>query len=331
MLTKLFSSNSIFSLVILILLAIVLWAKAFVSITPMLPEIPASPVYHFIYSYLSGFSVICGFVSLGLIILEALLVNNLLAENDLIPRNSYLAAFVFVIVTGVFSDLVILNPILLSNFFLITAVWLFLKLYEEHESYATVFNIGTLLSLASMVYLPSFAFIMLVWTGFIIYRLFSWREWFISILGFALPYLFLGSYYFWNNCLTVKIATYKNALGFINFFDYSPTFYTKVVLCVMGFVLFISAFGILRLINEKAIRIRKFLSFFIWFLILAIFSLNLSINYGISGFVLLLTPVSFLITLYVSYSKKPLWAEGVLIVLTLLLITGRLGLWNIFN
>jgi hypothetical protein len=331
MLTKLFSSNSIFSLVILILLAIVLWAKAFVSITPMLPEIPASPVYHLIYSHLSDYSVICGFVSLGLIILEALLINNLLVENDLIPRNSYLAAYVFVIMTGVFSDLIILNPILIANFFLITAVWLFLKLYEEHESYATVFNIGTLLSIASMVYLPSFAFIILIWAGFIIYRLFSWREWFISIIGFALPYLFLGSYYFWNDCLVSKIASYKNALGLINFFDYSPALYTKFVIGVIGLIVFISTIGILRLINEKAIRIRKFLSFFVWFLLLSIVCLNLSVNFGLMGFVLLFTPAAFLITLYVNFTKKPAWAEGMLIVLALLLITGRLGLWNIFS
>jgi hypothetical protein len=313
------------------LLAIVLWAKAFVSIAPMLPEIPASPVYHFIYVHLSGFSVICGFVSLGLIILEALLINYILAENDLIPRNSYLAAFVFIIVTGVFSDLIILNPILIANFFLIAAVMLFLKLYEEHESYATVFNIGTLLSLASMVYLPSFALILLIWAGFIIYRLFSWREWFISIIGFALPYLFLGSYYFWNNCLALKIASYKTALGLINLFDYSPTLYTKIVMGVLAFVIFISSSGILRLINEKAIRIRKFLSFFIWFLLLCIVCLNLSVHFGVLGFVLLFTPASFLITLYVNFSKRPVWAEGVLIILALLLITGRLGVWNIFS
>jgi hypothetical protein len=328
MLTKLFNSNSIASLAILIMLAIALWAKAFVNIVPMAGPFFASPLYNFVFRYIGDLKIICAFITITLLIFEALLINYILAENDLIPRNSYIAAFIFIIVTGLFKDLIVLNPVLFSNLFIIAALWLLLRLYEETEAYAIVFNIGTLVSVASMFYFPSVIFILLIWAGFIIYRIFSWREWLISIIGLTLPYLFLGTYYFWNDCLTTKILSYKEVLKFVNFYDYSPTIYVYIVIALLGLLLLLSVARLLSIINEKPIRIRKSISFMIWFFIISFISLNLSSNFSVLGFVMMFASLTVLLTLYISYSKKPLWVEGILMLLSFLLISGRLGLWN---
>ncbi len=330
MLNKLFNSNSISSLVILILTVLIFWAIAFTSAVPMANPIPVSPLYNIVFRYIGDLSVVCAFITLGLLILEALLINYVLSENDLIPRNSYIAAYIFILVTGLFNDHIILHPVLIANLFIIAAFWLFLKLYEEHDAYTTVFNTGTLISIASMFYFPSTVFILLIWAGFIIYRLFSWREWFISILGFLLPYLFLGSYYFWNDCFAAKISLYKEAFKFINFNNFSTTTYIYIILAVLGLLSSFALFKLLVIINEKAIRTRKFLSIMIWYLIISFASLNLSAEFGVFGFVMMLTSVSVIITLYINYSKKSILTEGVLILLALLFISGRLGLLS-FN
>ena len=328
MLTKIFNSNSIGSLVILIMLAIVLWAKGFVNIAPMDGPFVASPLYNFVFRQIGDLKVICAFISILLLVFEALLINYILTENDLIPHNSYMTAFIFIIITGLFNDLIILNPVVFSNLFIIAAIWLFLRLYEETEAYAIVFNIGTLVSVASMFYFPSVIFIVLIWVGFIIYRIFSWREWLISIIGLALPYLFLGTYYFWNDCLTAKILPYKEAFGFINFYDFSPTLYVYIVIAFLGLLLLFSVFNLLSIINEKPIRIRKSLSFMTWFLIISFFSMYSSPNFQLLGFVMMFPSFIVLLTLYLSYSRKPRWIEGILMLLSFLLISGRLGLWN---
>jgi len=328
MLKKIIYSNSIFSLVILILMIIVLWAKVFTNTDSMMPSIPSSPLYHFVYKLLNNHIIICSFISIALITLEALLVNYTLSENDLIPLNSYVAAFLFVVISSFFNDLIILNPVLIADLFLIIAIWLFLRLYEEHEAYATVFNIGTLLSVASMVYFPSILFCILIWIGFIIYRSFSWREWLISIIGFVLPYVFLASYYFWNDCFLSKVHEYRQSLDFIDLHKFSPTIYANIIFAILVLVLFFGIIKLLFIINEKAIRIRKFLSFFIWFVIISFVSLNFSAKYGILGFIMLITAASVIFTLYINNLKKSFWSESILIVLFLLLISGRLGLWN---
>jgi hypothetical protein len=294
----------------------------------MSAAVEASPLYNLLYRNLGSFSILCSLVAVVLVFFEALLVNYMLSENDLIPRNSYIAAFMFILVSGYFSDIILLNPVLMANGCIIAAIWLFLRLYEEHEAYSTVFNIGSLLSVASMFYFPSVVFIFLIWIGFILYRMLSWREWFISILGFAFPYLFLATYYFWNDCLAAKVMEYKHALHLVNFLDFSPTRYAYIVLVVLGLFLLISVFKLLFAINEKSIRIRKFLSFFIWLLIISFISLDLSASYYDLGFVMLLMPVSVFFALYLSFLKRIKLAEYILYVLIILLATGRFGLWS---
>jgi hypothetical protein len=208
---------------------------------------------------------------------------------------------------------------------------MFLPLYEKHEAYATVFNIGTLLSVASMFYLPSFIFVLLIWVGFIIYRIISWREWFISILGLIFPYIFLGTYYFWNDCLLSKIVSYKNALSLINFQDFHLSLYTLIIVSFLGIILILSLFKFITTINEKQIKIRKFLSFIIWFFLISSISLLPSVKYGILSYMVMIPSASVLITLYLSNAKKHLWAEGILISLTLLLIAGRFGLLSLWT
>ena len=329
MLNKLFNSNSIFSLVILIFTVLIFWAIAFANAVPMANPIPASPLYNIVFSYIGDLFFICALITIVLVIFEALLINYVLLNNDIIPRNSYIAAYIFVIISGLFNDNIILQPVMIANLFIILALWLFLRLYEEHDAFTTVFNIGTLISIASMFYFPAAVFILLIWAGFIIYRLFSWREWVISILGFLLPYLFLGSYYYWNDCFIAKINVYKEVFKFINFNDFSPAIYTYIVLAVMGLLLFISLFKLLIIINEKAIRIRKFLSIMIWYLIISFVSLNLSAEFGVLGFLMMSISASVIITLYINYSKRPLWVESLLILLVLLFISGRFELLSL--
>jgi hypothetical protein len=328
MLTKLFNSNSISSLAILIILAIVLWSKTFINVIPLYDTIPVSPLYKLVYTLFHEYKILSAFIAIALIISEALLLNQVLSKNDLIPKNSYLGAYIFIIISSLFSDIILLNPILIINIFIITAIGMFLPLYEKREAYAAVFNIGTLLSVASMFYFPSFILILLIWVGFIIFRIFSWREWFISILGLIFPYIFLSTFYFWNDCLLSKIESYKNAFSLISFHGFHLSLYVIITVSFLGVILFLSLFKFMITINEKQIRIRKFLSFIIWFFLISSISLLPSGKYSLLSYVMILPSASVLITLYLSNTKKLLWAEGILISLALLLIAGRLGVFG---
>lgn len=331
MLIKIFGSNSIFSLVILILLTAVLWSKMFFAENVFMGYMPVSPFYNFFVSNFSGMIIISSFITFSLVFFQALLMNNILVENDLLPKKTYLAAFLYVLFTASFSDIVLFHPFIFSGILLTFSLMYLLKLYGQSEGYSMVFNIATLVSLSSLFYFPSIVFIFFIWACFIVYRLFAWREWFISIIGLALPYLFLGTYYYWTDRLQLKMDEYLNAFQLINFHNFTPTLSAYIFIVFAGLLLLIAFFRLIKLIGEKAIRIRKLLSIMIWLFLISYVSMVLSPNYGIMGYVILLATASILISLYISNIRKPLRAEIILIVIVIVIAFNRLGILESVN
>lgn len=331
MFTKIFGSNSIFSLIILILLTAVLWSKMFFAENVFVGYIPVSPLYNFFVTNFSGMIIISSFIAFLLVFFQALLMNNILVENELLPKKTYMAAFLCILFTTSFSDVVIFHPIIFSGILLTLALMYLLKLYSQDENYSMVFNIAALVSLSSFFYFPSIVFILFVWACFIIYRLFSWREWVISIIGLTLPYLFLGTYYFWMDRLQLKTDEYLDAFGVINFHDFTPSLSAYIIIVLTALLLLISFFRIMGLIGEKAIRIRKLLSIMIWFFMVSYLSLVISPNYGIMGFVMLLVPASVIISVYISNIRKPFRAEIILIIIVIVVALNRMGILSSIN
>jgi hypothetical protein len=330
MLTKIFSTNTVFTIAIFIVMTLVLWLKVFTNEAAIAAPMLVSPLYHMLFKLLGNLNIISGLIAIALLFYQALLINYVLVENDLVPRKSYMAAFILVIFLSLFNEIIMLNPVLIAGLFIISAVRLIFRLYEEHEAYKTVLNIGTLISVASLFYFPSIVFIMIIWAAFIIYRLFSWREWFISLLGFILPYLFLSTYYFLNDCLMLKILEYKRAFAFLNLNYYSTSIFTFIVLIFLGLLIVVSIIKLLITINERQIRIRKFISMLIWLMIISFASLSLSSNYRIAGFLTILLPASVLFSIFISILRRSVVGEIAIITLILLMITIRLDLWSLF-
>lgn len=331
MITKIFGSNSIFSLVILIILTVVLWGRMFFSETVFIGYIPASPMYNLLYTYFSEMTIITSVITIVTVVFQALLLNNLLIENELIPKKTYIAAFLYVLFTASFGEIVLFHPFIFSGILLTLGLMYLLKLYGQSESYSIVFNIATLVSLSSFFYFPSVVFIFFIWACFIVYRLFAWREWFISIIGLVLPYLFLGTYYYWTDRLQLKINEYLNAFRIVNFHDFKPTLIVYIFIIFTGILLLFSFFRLIGLISEKAIRVRKLLSIMIWLFLISYMSMVISPNYGIMGFVMLLAPASVIISLYVSNIRKPMRTEIILVVIVVVVTISRLEILESVN
>ena len=329
MLRKLLYANSNLPVIIIILVIIITWSRAFTNSAPMLQVVTASPLYDVLFICIGSYPILCKILSLLLITIEAFLINHLLTENELIPRNSYIAAFLFIIFSGLFNEFINLNPILIVNLFIITAIWLFMRLYNLQETYSVVLNIGTLIGIASMFYFPAILFIILIWIGFIINRMIKWREWLISIIGLIIPYFFLTSYYFWFDKLDIKFKEYQNALQIIDFNSFSPTVYTYISIIFIGILLIFSILKLLSIINEKAIRIRKLTSFIIWYMLCTFILLLFSKNYHLLGGFMIFTPLSIIITIFVNNFKKSFWFEGILWILIVLIVSNQVGLWNL--
>ena len=328
MIHRIVNSSGIISLAILVISAILLWSRVFIAKEHIVLPCAASPLYNLVYLSIGGFKIISAFVCIAMIILTAIVVNFVLAGYDLIPRSSYIAAYIFVLITAIFSDFILLSPFIFVGIILIILSWQLFGLYDKSSSLSLVFNMGFLVSVASMFYFPCILFLLWIWITFLIYRIFLWRSWFISIIGFGLPYLFLSSWYFVNGNLGDKLSVYLNALQFIDLSGLAPDLFVWIVIAILGALSLISAARFLKISNERPIKIRKFLAVMIWFYIIVLFCVMISANYFTFGAGLLLLPLTLMIPVFLSSLKRKVITDWIFLLLLFLVISERLGLWD---
>jgi hypothetical protein len=308
MLIRFYRSSYAAQYVSLFLLAVVLWAGAFWRLSePVNDSIAcAGPLYHILMNFTGGIRAVSILLAFFLLLFEAVLLNLILINNDLVPRNNLVPTLVYILLMSSTPGLLMLHPALVANLFFLITLHMVFKLYSEAESYPRVFNTGMMLALASLFYLPSAIFLVFVWMTFLVYRLFSWREWLIILIGFLLPYVYLLSVYFFLG----RITEYTDALvSFLRNFEVFPEFgkLERVTYISSGFIVFFLAPAVLRLmgeINEKIVATRKRFWAVIWFLIISVGWLPFSGSFFILHLPVIYLPVTVFLAWYFSAMKK---------------------------
>lgn len=151
----------------------------------------------FLDSYPSGYFII----TYLLLFTQAISFNQLIASRRLMQKPNYLPAMSYLLITSLFSEWNQLSAPLLLNSILI---WIWAQMSSlnniQHPK-STLYNIGIAIGICSFLYLPSFAFILLIIFSLIIMRPPRAAEWFINILGVLTPWYFLAAFLFLNNNL----------------------------------------------------------------------------------------------------------------------------------
>lgn len=206
---KFFGSSYIIQYVALFLIALVFWIPAFIYPQGMpVNNSLDTPLYLIISGLLGHIPFLVPYLAFLFILVQAILVNAILSFHELIPKNSLLAAFLFVVFFSTSPALQTIYPAMISIFLLIILLHLVFKMYGQEDNITTVFSIAMILSVSSMVYLPVIFLFIFLWQVFLIFRIFSWREWVVSIIGLALPYIYLLTYLWW----TGRVQEYMEAL-----------------------------------------------------------------------------------------------------------------------
>src|SRR6185436_14640377 len=65
-------------------------------------------------------------------------------------------------------------------------------LHNSNKPGASIFNIGLIMGITTLIYQPSLVFILLIWAALFIMRPFRIQEWLINLLGITTPYYFLA-------------------------------------------------------------------------------------------------------------------------------------------
>jgi hypothetical protein len=237
------------------------------------------------------------------VLLQAVLINYLINHYNLLGRPSFLPALMYVVLSGLFTQFLVLSAPLLCNFIIIWLLFKLFELYKTEDSKSLAFDSGMLVATGSLIYLPFTYLILAVWIAFIIFRPFDWREWAASLIGYLTIFFFIGVIYYLNDRLPYLHQIWL-PLG--------SKFALPQVLDKYDFLLLIPVFVILLLGTFKLqenffksyVLIRKAFQLLFLMFILAAVSFYVRPQFGLSHFLLCAVPVAIFFAYYFLYAAK---------------------------
>ena len=139
---------------------------------------------------------IYGLIAFLFLYIQAIGITKLLNDHRLMPKLNYLAGMSYLLITSAFTEWHILSAALIINTLLIWILSALCHIYNSPAPKTTIFNIGMVTGLASLIYFPSIAFSLLIIVGLTITRPFRLQEWIIAFAGIITPYYFLAAWIF---------------------------------------------------------------------------------------------------------------------------------------
>lgn len=213
-------------------------------------------------------------IAMLLVIVQAMLLNRIVNQHNLLGRPSFLPALMYVTISAMLMPFMILSPVLICNFLLIWMIGKFLNIHRRAEINSLMFDMGMIVGAGTLIYFPFIAMFILLLISLLIFRAFNWREWISGFIGFALVYFFLAVYYYWNDTLGqfykiwLPLANPFPGRIQINLNDY-------IVLAPLVVILVLSAYSIRQYFFRSYVQVRKSFQLLFFLFVLAVISFSL--------------------------------------------------------
>lgn len=243
------------------------------------------------------------FIATFLIIIQAVWLNRIINEHNLLGKPTFLPALMYVTASGILTPFTVLSPALLCNFLLIWMIGKFLNIHRRTEVTSVMYDLGFIVGIGTLIYFPFIAMFVLLYVTLLIFRAFSWREWLSGFLGFATVYFFLAVFYFWNDSLS---KFYTIWLPLANPFPSKIriNFYNYIVLIPLLAILGLSGLSIRQNFFRSYVQVRKAFQLLFGLMVLALVSFYLEPQVRIYHFLLAVPPVAVFMAYYFLHAKK---------------------------
>lgn len=311
MLLKALKSNQPYHFVLIPFIAIILWIRSFVQpqAFPFYPGEDAMLLYKPL-SYLLGDSLLLNnIVALLFTILLSFLILKLNVQYTFIRVRSFLPPILFILITSGMPELHAMHPVYPAALFLVITIDRIFNAYEKETIHSNAFDAGIFLAIGSLFYLNLVFFFPLIWFGLIILKpKVNWRDYFLTIIGFALPLLAAYAYYLVAGQQDELIKTLQ-----LNFTSHQMFLREKLpVQIYVGYLLLLTLLGSYFLLSQyadKRISSRKFFKVFFWIFLISL--ILIVANRAISEEIVLLLaiPLTYLISNYFIFMKQQRWGE----------------------
>jgi hypothetical protein len=308
MIIRFFKSSQPASIIFLPMLAIAMWIPAFIK-PHEIDFSAAMPLFEEIAHWLIDFPRLAAFIAMLFVISEAFLLNYLVNQHEVLGRQTDLPAFIYIILISCCYPLLKLHPLLISNLFILISLNKLFGTYRQNSAFSQVFDSGFFISIATLFYLPSALYFLVIWVALVALRPFIWREWTIAFTGFAIPIAFAVAYYYLTDDL--KLFGYKiEANSTFNFFlSYHLEGGYLILTTTLGILFVFSLLKLLTSMEGNKIKTKRIMLVCIFFMFIAIVTTKFSYQHTIVSFVSVFIPFSIFTSNYFLQIKRSWLAE----------------------
>lgn len=252
------------------------------------------------YTFSPSFNV---FLAALLVFAQALILNYLVNHFNLLGKPTFLPALMYVTLSGLFTPFLVLSAPLLCNFLLIWMLFKLFSFYKSPDAKSASFDLGMIVAIGSLVYLPFIYFFITIWIALIIFRPFNWREVAVAIVGYITVFFFLAVFYYLNNRL-YQFTDLLLPLGtrFPSSININDRNYLMLVPVVV--ILVLGALQLQQNFFKSYVQIRKSFQLLFFVFLIGLLSFYIKAAFLLNHFLLCAVPASVLFAYYFLYAKR---------------------------
>lgn len=321
MITRFFKTNQPVVYLAIVMLALVFWSagilKGFSVITS------ANMPFYGLFFYLIHPDVTWAYSLMGLLLIvsQAIHLNWVMNRHEVLFKNSFLPALMYVLFSCCIPPFVSFHPVLVINTILIFVIDKMFSLFKNESPLAPEYDACFLISISTLFYFPAIAFMLFFMAGLLILRPFSWRDWMVGVLGFLTPIFFVLVYYFLTDNLELfrQMAFSSGITKEFNLKNAIPPGYLLTLSCIIV-LSFLSFWKIRENFYKNVARTRNFQQLIFLLIIIGISVIIVTPGSSIYRFSILSIPVSTLLAYYFLVAKKTWIADGLIYIFLLVII-----------
>lgn len=311
MLLRLLKNNHAGGVVFIFILMILIWVKSFIQPISY-PDITSMPLYNVLFSFLRNKQIATILISIACYTIIILLLIRLNVVHFLLEERSYMPASFYLLIAASYPPSLIINPILISCIFLLSALVVLIKGNEHQAEPMSVFNSALIICIGSLFYLKIIWFIPFLWITGAIIRPLKWRG-FINPLLIILMFILFYTTYFW--VFKDNLAMFSKLLS--EQLSVSGKFHglNRLEWMLSGYLLFLLSISGIHLLNKfqgKKIIIRKIYQILILLFIYCLIFCFLISGFAIQTISLLAIPAAYLFA-HFFHRRKSQWIHEVLL------------------
>ena len=304
MLYRLFNSNHLLSVILVLLTATALWLRLFLGEVVFFSHLdnPSMPLWDFFTGAWSGKTVFtAAFTTLVLAVLSGLLLNQLVLRYSWLGKQSPLVLLAFLLLASGFLSVQKLNPVWPFVLFLVLAL-------------RVLFG-GFLLGLGGLFYAKGLFFFPFLLIAAGILRQASFRSFVALLLGVLLPFILSGAWYlFHDQGQWFYELLLENLMA--NPGQYKHELFSRIYLLVLVLGIAVAMLASARRTAQQKIVVRRYYRVLFWLLLLCTGAV-LSPFFSVELLPIAAVSASVLVANGLDLFRKPFWQE-----LALLLLVG---------